>query len=62
MINFAFFFIFTILKTFVPMIIHAKIQPNIPSVSREEVDFVIFVILVMAAILDIHPFYGEQKR
>ena len=37
------------------MIIHAKIQPNIPSVSREEVDFVIFVILVMAAILDIHP-------
>ena len=40
-----FFFIFTILNTYVPLIFHAKIQPKISSSSAEEVDFVVFTII-----------------
>ena len=40
---------------YVPLIFHAKIQPKISSGSGEEVDFVIFAILVTSAILDIRP-------
>ena len=39
-----FFFIFTVLNTYVPYISHAKIQPKILSGSGEAVDFVIFAI------------------
>ena len=49
------FIIFTILNTYVPLIFHVKIQPKISSGSGEEVDFVVFAILVTAAILDIRP-------
>ena len=39
-----FFFIFIILNTYVPLIFHAKIQPEISSGFGEIVDFVIFAI------------------
>ena len=54
-LRYRFFVIFTILNTYVPLIFHAKIQLKISSGSGEKVDFVIFAILVMAAILDIRP-------
>ena len=43
-VRYRFFFIFTILNTYVPLIFHVKIQPKIISGSGEEVDFVIFAI------------------
>ena len=41
-LRYRFFFIFTILNTYVPLIFLAKIQPKILSGSGEKVDFVIF--------------------
>ena len=41
-LRYRFFFIFTILNTYVPLIFHAKIKPKISSGSGEKVDFVIF--------------------
>ena len=52
-LRYFFFFIFTILNTYVPLIFHAKIQPKISSGSGEEVDFVVLAILVTATILNI---------
>ena len=49
-----FFFVFTILDTYVPLIFHAKIQlkaKKISSGSRED-DFVNLLFLVKVAILD----------
>ena len=43
-LHYKFFFIFTILNTYITLIFHAKIQPKISSGSGEEVDFVIFAI------------------
>ena len=43
-LRYIFFFIFTILNTYVPLIFHAKIQPKIFSGSGEEVDFVVLAI------------------
>ena len=43
-LNHRFFFIFTILNTYVSLIFHAKIQPKISRGSGEELDFVIFAI------------------
>ena len=43
-LHYRFFFIFTILNTYVTLIVHAKIQPKIVSGSGEEVDFVVFAI------------------
>ena len=40
--SYSFFFIFTILNTYVSLIFHAKIQPKISSGSGEKVDFVVF--------------------
>ena len=37
--NTLFFYFFSILNTYFPLIFHGKIQPNIPSGSEEEVDF-----------------------
>ena len=54
-LRYIFFFIFMILNTYVPLLFHAKIQPKISSGSGEKIDFVIFAILVIAAILDIRP-------
>ena len=45
-------FIFTNLNTYVPLMFHAKIQPYISSGSG---DFVILLLVVAAAILDIEP-------
>ena len=39
-----FFFNFTLLNTYVSLIFHAKIQPQIACGSGEEVDFVVFAI------------------
>ena len=43
-LSYRFFFHFTILNTYVLLILHAKIQPKISSGSGEEVDFVLFAI------------------
>ena len=43
-LRYRFFFIFTILNTYVPLIFHTKSQPKISSGSGEKVDFVIFAI------------------
>ena len=44
-LHYGFFFIFTILHTYVSLIFHAKIQSKISSGSGEEVDFVNFGLL-----------------
>ena len=54
-LRYIFFFIFTIPNTPVSLIFHAECQPKIFCNSGEKVDFVVFVILVTAAILDIRP-------
>ena len=43
-LGYRFFFIFTILNTYISLIFHAKLQPKISSGSGEEVDFVVFAI------------------
>ena len=43
-LSYRFFFIFTILNTYVSLIFHAKFQPKISRSSGEEVYFVIFAI------------------
>ena len=43
-LRYRFFFIFTILNTYIPLIFHAKIQPKMFSSSEEKFDFVIFAI------------------
>ena len=50
-----FFLFFTLLKTCVSLIFHSKIQPKISSGTGEEIDFVILLFSVTAAILDIRP-------
>ena len=54
-LRYRFFFVFTILNTYVSLIFYAKIRPKISTGSGEEVDFDVFAILVTAAILDIRP-------
>ena len=49
------FFIFKILNAYVSLIFHAKIQPKIFSGPGGEVDFVVLLFLVTAAIMDIRP-------
>ena len=39
-----FFFIFTILITYVSLIFHSKIQPKISGSSGKEIDFVVFAV------------------
>ena len=49
------FFIFTMLDTYVSVIVHAKIQQKISSGPGEEVYFVVFAIFSNTAILVILP-------
>ena len=49
------FFVLISLSTKVPLIIHTKFQPNIPSHSGEKVDFMVLLFLISAAILDPQP-------
>ena len=51
-----YFFSFMILNTDIPLLLHAKLKPNIPSGSVEVVDNVFFLLFsVTAAILIIRP-------
>ena len=51
------------MNTYVPLMFHAKLQPNIPSGSGEEVDFVIFAFSVTATcwIFNLTQFYNSEN-
>ena len=63
-LRYRFFFIFTILNTYVPLIFHAIFQPKISSGSGEKVDFVIFAIFSNGGHLgfsfDLTRFYNSE--